>query len=236
MLETVVQQNAEILAGIVLAQLSVPGAPVVYAPSATIMDMRSGSLAYGSPEGMLINIANIQMAREFYHIPVRAMCGVTDAKTLDSQAIAETMQNLMLGMLSGAHLLNEVLGTLDSILTVSFEKTIIDSELIGRIRRILDGIQGQDRRIDIATIQQVGSGGCFLNHPTTVDRCRERWRAPLSFTGTYQDWEAEGCPDMVQKAGRRLKQILAEAPVCLIDEALDAELDAYVETGLQQLT
>lgn len=235
MLESVVQQNAEILAGIVLAQLSVPGAPVVYAPSATTMDMRNGALACGKPEGMLINIANIQMAREYYHLPVRAMCGITDAKIPDCQAAAETMQNLMLGMLSGAHLLNEVLGTLDCILTVSFEKTIIDHELISRIRRILNGIEGEDRRIDIDTIQEVGSGGCFLSHPTTITRCRERWEAPVSFTGTHQDWEDEGSLDMVQKASQKCKQILSQAPDCLIDKELDNELDAFVETELRRL-
>jgi len=118
LMDTVVLQNVELLAGIVLSQIVEPGAPVVYGPSATAADMKTGGYLSGTPEGMLINIANIQMAVDYYHIPARAMTGITDAKIVDCQAGFETMQNLMMGMLAGAHLLNEAVGILDNILTV----------------------------------------------------------------------------------------------------------------------
>ena len=233
MIETVVLQNAELLAGIVLAQLVKPGAPCVYGPSATAADMKTGAYVAGTPEGMLINIANIQLAVDYYHIPARAMCGLTDAKTPDAQAGYETMQNLIMGMLAGSSLLNEAAGVLDSILTVSYEKTIIDAELVERVRRMMQGIEGADRRIDLTTIREVGHGGNFLLHDSTLERCRERWRAPLSFSDTFQQWQAEGGIDIARRANRRCRAILAEAPPTLADPALVAELDAYVESELK---
>ena len=233
LMDTVVLQNAELLAGVVLAQIAQPGAPVVYGPSATAADMKSGDYFCGTPEGMLINMANIQLATGFYHIPARAMTGTTDAKTADYQAGFETMQNLMMGMLAGAHLLNEAVGILDNILTVSYEKTIIDGELISRAKRIMRGIDGADRDINIEAIQETGHGGNYLMHESTLNRFRDRWRSTLSFCGSYSDWENEGARDIVQRANQTCKEILADAPDSLIDPALEEELEAYVKLELE---
>jgi trimethylamine--corrinoid protein Co-methyltransferase len=231
LMDTVVLQNAELLAGIVLAQIVQPGAPVVYGPSATAADMKTGDYFCGTPEGMLINTANIQLATKFYDIPARAMCGITDAKTVDYQAGFETMQNLMMGMLAGAHLLNEAVGIVDNILTVSYEKTIIDGELISRVKRIMQGIDGADRDVNIETIKETGHGGNYLMHATTLDRFRDRWRAQLSFCGSYSDWENEGARDIVQRANQTCKEILAATPDSLIDPALEKELQAYIRSN-----
>ena len=230
LMDTVVLQNAELLAGIVLAQIVQPGAPVVYGPSATAADMKSGDYFCGTPEGMLINMANIQLATKFYNIPARAMAGITDAKTVDYQAGFETMQNLMMGILAGAHLLNEAVGILDNILTVSYEKTIIDGELISRVKRIMQGIDGEDQEVNIKSIQDTGHGGNYLMHDSTLKRFRDRWRAQLSFCGSYNAWENEGARDIVQRANKAYKEILAAAPDSLINPALEGELVAYINS------
>jgi trimethylamine--corrinoid protein Co-methyltransferase len=232
LMDTVVLQNAELLAGIVLTQIIQPGAPVVYGPSATAADMKTGDYFCGTPEGMLINMANIQLATRFYHVPARAMTGISDAKTVDYQAGFETMQNLMMGMLAGAHLLNEAVGILDNILTVSYEKTIIDGELISRVKRIMQGIDGADREISIETIQETGHGGNYLIHESTLNRFRDRWRSQHSFCGSYSDWEKEGARDIVQRANQAYKKILTTAPDSLIDQALEEELEAYIKSEL----
>jgi len=229
MLGTAVLQNAEILAGIVLTQLLRPGHPVVYSPSAAAANMRTCGFSTGSPESMLINIANIQMGLDYYHIPVRAMSGFTDAKIPDFQAGAETMQNLMLGMLSGAHLLNESVGILDNILTVSYEKTILDGEIISRIKRISQGISGVDRDLCVESIQHVGHGGSYLTEPMTVKNCRNRWAPGASFWGTQEEWERKGSQDASHRANQIARQILLDAPDSIIDPELDKELLNYME-------
>lgn len=224
-----VLQNAEILAGIVLAQLVRPGAPVVYCPSASVADMRTGGYITGSPEGMLINIANIQMGRDFYHLPVRAMPGLTDAKTVDYQAGYETMQNLMLGMLAGAHLLNEAVGILDNILAVSLEKTIIDGELIARIKRICRGIEGPDEDHALDAIHEVGPGGTFLLHDETLEHCRRRFLPSISFWGSRKEWQEAGAEEVRQRARRRVAAILDQAPDSLLTSDVEQDLRTYMD-------
>lgn len=235
LLGTAVLQNAEILAGIVLTQLIQPRHPVVYCPSATVANMKTAGFSTGAPEGMLINIANIQMGTDFYKIPVRTMAGLTDAKVPDFQAGVETMQNLMMGMLSGAHLLNESVGILDNILTVSYEKTILDGETISRIKRINQGIRGVDQDLCIDAIQGVGHSGSYLTDPMTVQNCRQRWTPTSSFWGNQQDWENEGALPSRQRANQIARQILAEAPDSLIDQALDQELKSYITNATKNL-
>jgi trimethylamine---corrinoid protein Co-methyltransferase len=229
MLGTAVLQNAEILAGIVLTQLLRRGHPVVYCPSATVANMRTAGFCTGAPESMLINIANIQMGIDYYKIPVRSMSGFTDAKVPDFQAGMETMQNLMMGMLSGAHLLNESVGILDNILTVSYEKTILDGEIISRIKRINQGITGVDQDLCVDSIQRIGHTGSYLTDPNTVKNCRNRWTPSTSFWGTQKDWEKDGGVDAASRANQKARQILAEAPDSIIDQALDQALRDYIE-------
>jgi trimethylamine:corrinoid methyltransferase-like protein len=232
---TVVLQNAEILAGIVLAQLVRPGAPVVYCPSASVADMRTGGYITGSPEGMLINIANIQMGRDFYHLPVRAMPGLTDAKTVDYQAGYETMQNLMLGMLAGAHLLNESVGILDNILAVSLEKTIIDGELIARIKRICQGIEGPDEDYALDAIHEVGPGGTFLLHDDTLEHCRRRFLPLISFWGSLKEWQEAGGEEVRQRARHRVAEILDQAPATLLPADVEKDLRIYMDREIKRL-
>ena len=175
----------------------------------------------------------IQMPTQFYNIPARAMTGITDANTVDYQAGFETMQNLMMGMLAGAHLLNEAVGILDNILTVSYEKTIIDGELISRVKRIIQGIDGADLEVNIDVIRETGHGGNYLLHESTLNHCRDRWRASLSYCGNYNDWEKEGSRDIIQRASKTCKEILAGAPDSLIDPALEEELEAYIKSELK---
>ena len=235
MLGTAVLQNAELLAGIVLIQLLKPGHPAVYCPSAAAANMKNCGFATGAPESMLINIANIQMGLEFYRVPVRAMCGFTDAKIPDFQAGAETMQNMMMGMLSGAHLLNESVGILDNILTVSYEKTLLDAEIISRIKRIGRGIDGPDIDLSLASIQKIGQGGSFLMDPITVANCRNRWAPTVSFWGTEQEWEKAGSKDAAARANHMVSKILNDAPDSLIDEDTDRELKSYMERNCSDL-
>jgi len=234
-LGTAVLQNAEILAGIVLTQLLRPGHPLVYCPSATVANMKTCGFSTGAPEGMLINVANIQMALDYYQIPVRAMSGYTDAKIPDFQAGMETMQNQMMGMLSGAHLLNESVGILDSILTISYEKTILDGELISRIKRINQGIDSVDQDLCVDSIQKVGHSGSYLTDPNTVKNCRNRWEPSASFWGTQKDWEKEGGNTVAFRANQKARQILADAPDSLIDQNLEQALKDYIAKESQKI-
>jgi trimethylamine---corrinoid protein Co-methyltransferase len=229
LLGTAVLQNVEILAGLVLAQTVRPGAPVVYATASTAGYMKNGSFAAGSPEAMLINTPNLQMGREYYHLPTRTMCGITHAKEIDCQAGYETMMSLLLGVLSGANIGVQCVGTLDALMTVSYEKIIIDQELISRALRFRNGVEPvSEESLAVEVIRQVGSGGNYMAHPSTFRQCRSLWNPSVSNWESYDAWHAAGDESLVVRANKKYKEILAKAPETLIEQGLDKELKRYI--------
>jgi trimethylamine--corrinoid protein Co-methyltransferase len=225
---SVILQNVEELAGITLAQLVNPGNPVIYSIGSTVANMKSGNFITGSPEMMLIHLAGIQMANDFYHLPSRSMCGMTDSKTIDYQAGFETMQNLMLGVMSGAHMVFECLGVLDAIMATSYEKLIIDLEIIRRVIRIRKGIDIENKDRALKIIQEIDHGGNYLTHADTLAHFRDLWLPSISDWEPYEIWKENGSEDIALKANRTYKEILANAPEMVIDLEVDKELKRYI--------
>jgi trimethylamine--corrinoid protein Co-methyltransferase len=225
---TTILHNTEVLAGITLAQLVNPGNPVVYSIGSTVANMQNGNFITGSPEMMLIHLAAMQMGLEYYHLPTRSMCGMTDSKIIDCQAGYETMQNLMAGILGGAHMIFECLGVLDAIMTTSYEKLMIDLEIISRLMRIQKGLDATDKEKALESIQKIGHESGYISHTDTLTNFRKRWQPTLSEWGTYEDWQASGSQDVVARANRLYKKILAKAPQSLIDPEVDKALQAYI--------
>ena len=219
---TTVQQNAEILSGLVLTQLVNPGAPVVYSGSSVPGYLKAARFIGGSPETMLINIPNLQLGKDFYQLPVRTMSGITDSQQVDCQAGLETMQNIMGGILGGADIILESLGVLDSVMTTCYEKMIIDEEIISRVLRIREGVDISDLDKAVAAILETGHNSSFLTHQTTFDGFRQSWMPTISNWDKRED-------DLVERAHQKYQTILRNAPAAMIDAALDKELQNYME-------
>ncbi len=231
---TATLQNAEILSGFTFANLISPGMPGVYGPSSSTAYMKTAGYVTGTPEMMLMDNINLQMGREFYDLPTRTMCGMCSSKVLDAQAGLETMQNLMMGMLGGAHILNECIGVLDEIMTISFPKVIVDHEIVERMVRIWEGVYQQDfdTGLSIDLIKEVGHYGAYLTHDNTFAHYRDRWTPSISTWDSYSTWEKAGAEDIAQRADRKYKEILAQAPEMLCDPALDREMQAFLKKSL----
>jgi len=227
-------QNIELLAGIVLVQMTRPGAPVVYATASTTGDMQNGSYSAGTPEAMLINAPDIQLANNYYKLPTRTMCGITHSKEIDCQAGYETMMSLMMGVLSGANIGVQCVGTLDALMTLSFEKMIIDQEIISRVLRIQKGVDLTPDAIDaeVAVIQEIGSRGTYLSHPSTFKGCRQLWKPSISDWQSHETWSASGTESIEVRANKKFKAILENAPESFIEKEMEQELDRFVEEHL----
>ena len=229
-----VMQNSETLSGIVLTQLVNPGCPVIYGACSSPGNMRKCSFVAGSPQMMLINIPNVQMGTKFYKLPVRNMCGPSDSKQVDIQAGIETTQNLMGGVLSGVDWLGSTVGILQSVLTTSFEKVIIDQETISRVMCIRDGIDTSDEALSVDLINEVGHTGTYLQHPSTFKHFKNNWLPSISNWDSYEEWKEKGSEDIVVNANKKFKEILANAPEMLIDSELDKDLKAYMKKAMEK--
>ena len=225
----VVLSNAENLAALTCAQIINPGTPVVYSAGTFMVNMKNFYAVTGSPQAALVNIAGIQMAREYYGLPSRTMAGLTDAKRVDFQAGAETMQNLTLYTLAGVHVINECLGVLDSITATSYEKWILDDELLDRLRIFTSGIDQVATENYLDTMIAVGPGGDYLQHPGTFQNCRSLYMPEISDWNSFEDWKRAGEQDVLYIAHEKCRRILEKSQAMVLSAEVDEEIEAYLK-------
>ncbi len=222
-------QNAEILSGIVLAQLIGEGTPVLYGGVSSIAEMHNGALSIGSPEMAINTAATAQMAR-YYKLPVRGSGTVCDAKAPDAQASYESMMNLLMARLSGINFVLHSAGILESYNCMSYEKFIIDDEMCGMVKRIQRGYDVKPHTLAFDIIKDVGPGGHFLDKDHTLEHFRsELYQPQLSNRDDFVSWQANGSPQNIETANRKYKEILEtyEAPELPAD--IDKDLLKFIE-------
>ncbi|MCK4602445.1 MAG: trimethylamine methyltransferase family protein, partial [Phycisphaerae bacterium] len=153
---------AEFLVGMVISQLTRPGAPLIMGGVISPMDMHTTVLTYGSPELHLMDAALTDIAH-WMKVPMFSTAGCSDSKVLDQQAAAEAALSIMAAGLSGANLIHDV-GYLESGLIGSHEMVVLSNELIGQVKHFLGGVQVNDETLALDVIKEVGPGGNFLVH------------------------------------------------------------------------
>jgi trimethylamine--corrinoid protein Co-methyltransferase len=222
-------QNAEMLAGIVLSQLVSPGTPVIYGTTSTNVDMRTGSLAIGSPELARVTAAHMQLVR-YYGLPSRGSGALTDANYPNAQAGLESMMGMLTVVNSGADFVLHAAGILSSYLAFSYEKFVLDDEICGRVRRFHQPLVGDADTLAYDVIARVGPGGHFLMEDQTVERCRtEFWEPAVSDRTALDEWMQAGQPDVVARATARWQQLVAEHQDPPLDKITARQLEAFVE-------
>lgn len=223
------QQVAECLSGVALAQLVRPGVPCLYGSFFTVTDMRTGSPAFGTPEGVLAVLAGAQLARR-YRLPYRGGGGLASANAVDAQAAAETAMMLWATFLAGTDVVLHAAGWLEGGLTASLEKFALDVELLDGFVRQRAGISFSEEELAFDAIAETGPGGLWLASPHTRAHFKE-WltMSPLFGTADFASWEAMGRPSAEQAANARWKELLASYEDPGIDPAIDEELRAFIE-------
>jgi trimethylamine--corrinoid protein Co-methyltransferase len=221
-------QNAEILAGLTLAQLVRPGVPIIYGSTSSPMDMRTGGLSIGAPELSMIVSCTAQMAR-FYHLPSRSGGGLTDANFPDAQAGIESAMALITAVRNGINFILHACGILGAYVAMSYEKFIIDEELCGMLKKLIESIEISDASLDLATIKEVGIGGNYLTQPKTFELCRTAFFLPeLMTVQDYDGWRSAGGKRADERASDVLNKRLANYEKPDIDPAIESELSEYV--------
>ena len=223
------QQNAEILAGIVLTQLVREGTPVIFAGASSNAEMRTGALSIGSPEMALNTAATAQMAR-FYNLPSRSGGAVSDAKVPDAQSAYESMMNLLMAQVSGINFVLHTTGILDTYNCMSYEKFIIDDEMCGMVKRIKKGVKVDDEFLGLDVIKEVGPGGHFLDKIHTFRHFRSEFYQPvLTNRDDFDGWYTKGCPQSVEAANKKYREILANYKVPDLPADVDRDLKKFIE-------
>lgn len=205
----VAQQNAEALAGAVLTQVVRPGAPFIYGGFTTNVDMQSGAPAFGTPEYMKAALLGGQLARR-YGVPYRSS-NTNAANALDAQAAYESVFSLWGAIMGGVNFLMHGAGWMEGGLHASFEKLVLDADLLGMVSAFLDPLATDEAALALDAVREVGPGGHYFGAQHTQDRYRTAFHRPiLSDWRNYEAWQEAGSPTADRKANRIWKALLEQ--------------------------
>jgi len=226
----IAQANAEILAGLVIHQLTNPGAPFIFGAGMSPMDMQSMQPTYSSPEAMVSQAGVCQIGRCLYNLPTWGFGGCSASKLVDAQAVNEASSYIMMSGWMGTNLVHDV-GYLEFGLTYSYDLLVMCDEFIGQVRRMMEGIRIDRENLAVDAIKRVGPGGHFLQDDHTLDHFRENWMPGLTDRKTYDTWKAEGATSMGGRTREKIKYILENHQ----PESLPAEVDGEIDKILERV-
>jgi trimethylamine--corrinoid protein Co-methyltransferase len=225
---TLMQQTAEVLAVVAFAQTVKPGAPVVYGSFASNVDMQSGAPALGTPEYTKSAQASGQIARAL-GLPFRSS-NTTVANCVDAQSAFESEMSLWGAIMGHANLVNHAAGWLEGGLTASFEKLIIDAEMLQMMAEYLRPIDVNDDELAVDAIAEVGPGGHHFGTSHTLARYETAFYAPmLADRRNFESWQEAGSRDIATRANATWKQMLNEYVQPALDPAVDEALVSYAD-------
>ncbi len=221
------QQNAEALFLIALSQIVRPGAPMIYGAFTSNVDMRTGAPAFGTPESVKGALASGQLARR-YGVPWRSS-NTTASNVVDAQAAYESEMAVWGAVMGGANLLYQGAGWLEGGLTASFEKLLIDAEILQMMSEVLQPLPVDEASLGFEAMVDVGTGGHFFGTAHTLERYETAFYRPLvSDWRNFETWEADGARTATQRANTIWKRLLAEATPPALDPPVLEALDAFV--------
>ncbi|MBS7612100.1 trimethylamine methyltransferase family protein [Candidatus Bathyarchaeota archaeon] len=231
---TLALENAEILAGIVIAEVLGPGTPILYGGIPHILDQRTGNISFGSPEQGLMAVAMVQIGR-YYDLPVHVNVGLTDSKSVDFQSGAEKAATMTLGAFAGAELSGHQ-GIIGADIGGSLEQLVADDEIAGYIKRLLKGVNVEDETIALEVIRRVGVGGNFLSQRHTMMHIRGEFWLPKIFNRlNWEVWKSKGAPAKLEEIRETVSRILSKHEVEPLDPSVEREIDRIVGEASESL-
>ena len=225
---TLTQVLAEVLAGIAYSQIIRPGAPVIFGTFVTSIDMNSGAPTFGTPEASQILYGAGQLARRM-NLPFRSGGGLCGAKLPDAQAAYETANTLNAALLGGVNFMLHSCGWLEGGLVASFEKYVMDADLLGTLQKMGLGVSADENGQAMDAIREVGPSGHYLGCDHTQKNFKSAfWRSNLFDYKPFETWYEEGARDTYSLAAERVAHQLASYQQPPLDPEILAALEKYV--------
>jgi trimethylamine--corrinoid protein Co-methyltransferase len=219
--------HAEALAGVVLAQIVRPGAPVIYGSFTSNVDMKSGSPAFGTPEYAKSSFGAGQLARHI-GLPWRSS-NATASNAPDAQAAYESQMSLWGALLGGCNFVLHAAGWLESGLSTSYEKFILDVEMLQMFAETFQPVPATAADLALEAVAEVGPSGHFFGCAHTMERYRTAFYAPLvSDWRNFGQWTEAGSRTATERCHDLWRETLARYAAPARDAAVVEALDAYV--------
>ncbi|EEW25525.1 trimethylamine methyltransferase family protein [Rhodobacter ferrooxidans] len=224
----IAQSLAETMAGCALTQLERPGAPVIFGNFLSSMSLRSGAPTFGTPEPAIGSMVIGQLCRRL-NLPLRCSGNFTTSKLPDAQAMTEGTMSMLAAIHCGANFILHSAGFLDGLLSMSYEKFMLDADLCGALHSYLDGVKIDDDQLAVDAFAEVGPGNHFFGCSHTMQHYETAfWDSDLSDNEPYEKWQAAGGLDAATRANKLWKKRLAEFEAPSLDIAIRDSLDDFV--------
>ncbi len=224
----IAQAHAETLAGCALAQLERPGAPVVYGNFLSSMSLRSGSPTFGTPEPAKGSLVVGQLARR-QKLPLRCAGNFTTSKLPDAHAMNEGTMSMLSAIHCGANFILHSAGFLDGLLSMSYEKFMMDADFCGALHTYLDGVSVDDNALALDAFREVDPGSHFFGCDHTMRNYETAFfDSALSDNEPFEKWEEAGSVDAATRANKAWKETLATFEAPELDPGIRQALEDFV--------
>lgn len=224
--------NAEILGGLVLAQMIKPGIPCVYGNASGSTDLRTIQLCIGSPESVLV-IYGTKALADYYGLPCRAGGGLSDAKDFDFQAGSESMMLIYASLSANPDLLFHACGIMGSFNIISFEKFLADEELYLMCERILRGIDCSEEKGCFEMIKKTGPRGTFLKGRTPKMYREEFYLSQYFNKADPNQWKESGAISLRESIGSKVEERIKSYEKPDITKEQERLLSRYIPNEYQ---
>ena len=229
----IVQQNAEMLSGLVLHQLRQPGAPIITGFATVAMDMRTSVFTYAAPEFRLTHSAYADLYH-YYGLPMWGTVG-SEAMIMDQQAGAEHAFTTLMAAMDGTNLIHDV-GYLGQGLVANPAMLVMCNEIIGWVKRFQRGFDITPDTIALDVIGKVGAGGGYLSEEHTFKHLRnEIWHPKLMNRDNPDGWKQKGCKTYGEVVTDKARHILATHKPEPLRPETQARLAAIVQQAEHNL-
>ena len=220
-------QSAEALGVLAFVQMVKPGCPMIFGGFTSNVDMKTGAPAFGTPEFVRATIIGGQIARR-YKLPYRAS-NVNSSNAVDAQATYESAMSLWACVMSHANWIHHATGWLEGGLVASYEKVVIDAEMIDTMRAWMTPLDVSDDALAFDAIAEVAPGGHYFGAAHTMARYEHAFHRPMiSDIRPFQTWVESGSPDATQRAHtmwKRLRENYQQPPIA--SDRVE-EMEAYI--------
>jgi trimethylamine--corrinoid protein Co-methyltransferase len=232
---TLSQLFAEVLAGLALIQLIRPGAPAVFGTFASPISMQTGAPTFGTPEGMQIQFCAAALARRL-GVPFHSVGGLTASKVPDAQAAYESAMQLQAAFLAGVNFIIHATGCLEGLLTMGYEKTVMDADFCGALQRFSEGVDLSENAQALDAVREVGPGNHYLGCEHTQANFETAfYRSPLADNKSFEQWSDEGAVWHQDRAAKLWRQMLKDYEKPPMDQATDEALQAYMAKRREEI-
>ncbi len=224
----VAQNMAEAMVGVAYSQLVRKGAPAILGSFVSSMSLRSGSPTFGTPEPALGSLLIGQMARRL-NIPLRCAGNFSTSKLPDAQAATQAMMSMMSAIQCGANYVLHSAGFLDGLLSMSYEKFILDLDICGAMHAYAAGVKIDDDTLGFEALNEGGPSAHVFGAAHTIRHYENAfWDSDLNDDKTWETWHEEGEVDTATRANLKWKEVLNTYEAPAIDQGIDDQLKDFI--------